>query len=343
MKTLSKYLGLVLPCVVVLSTTPCYADNAPLDFDKMMQSTGLDIDSKKLLAHEIVVLARADQESVDSEIALNMLLYVKAPYEKVIKELHNGDNQLTKYPGALAVQIDDPTTPKKYFHKLAFTQNEHKEVETLFAYKEGDTYNLSSAEIARLRVLANTAKNDKTVAAASFYKELLEERLKIYQTKGIHSIPSYRQSGENIDVAKDFTESAKKLTFLQHWFPLFYKNFLNYPKASVDGNIHKFFWIKDGMEDRPVFILKHQMVKEEKNGTIIAERQFFISHGLDALQIGIFCLPYKEGTIIGMGAQTFTGKVTGFGSYVAHKVGRFQMEKQIKPMFENLQKKFTHK
>ena len=342
MITIRKQLQVFIFSILVLANAICYAEHVPLDVEKIMVSTGLDIDRDKLMASEILVFARADQESVDSQIALDMLLYVKAPYDKVVAELHKGENQLTDYPGAIAVEIDNPKTPKASFQKLHFTQDESAEVAKLFAYSKGDAYNLSRGEIARLRAMVNTTKKDKLSAATSFYKELLEQRLKEYQVKGIYSIPSYQHSGDSIEVSRNFKKGTENLTLLQNWFPLFYKDFLNYPKSSTDGYSHKFYCLKDGMDDRPVFILKHQMVKEEKNGTIIAERQFFISHGLDALQVEIICLPYKEGTIIGLGAQTFTEKVAGMGSFIAHKVGRYQMEKQIKPMFEHLQKKFSH-
>lgn len=61
---------------------------------------------------------------------------------------------------------------------------------------------------------------------------------------------------------------------------------------------------------------------------------------LDAVQVEILCLPFKDGTIIGLGGQSFTAKVAGFGGFIAHKIGRRQMAIQIRPMFEALQRKF---
>ena len=56
---------------------------------------------------------------------------------------------------------------------------------------------------------------------------------------------------------------------------------------------------------------------------------------LDAVQVEILCLPFKDGTIIGLGGQSFTAKVAGFGGFIAHKIGRRQMAIQIRPCLKH--------
>jgi len=332
--------GFVIPSILLLSAFPGYAETTPLDADTILRSSTLDIDRKQLLESEILLFSRADEESLDSEIAIEMMLYLKAPYADVVKELADQNNRLTDYPGAMAVRID-LSDPESSFNALRFTEDEKDEVSKLFDYSEGDAFNLSSDEIAEWRKMAAQTTDDRGATAASFYKKVFTERLNDYREKGILAIPSYHDSRGSVNITEDFEKGTQRLTMLQRWFPSFYNEFLNYPKVSQQGYANKFNWIKEGLDDRPVLILEHQMVKEEANLSIIADRQYFISHGLDALQAEIICLPYKEGTLIMLGAQTFTGKVTGFGSTIAHSIGRYQMVRHIRPLFESLKKKFS--
>jgi len=327
--------------VLLVTTLSCYGEHVAVDADKIMASTGLDIDKEKLMRSEILVFERGDQERLDSEIAVDMLLYLNAPYEAVLKELHRGENQLSDYAYATAVKVDDLKDPSPYFKRLTFSLKEHDEVERLLSYKEGDSFNLSDEEIKRLHEL--TKKFDaKEKVAEAFMREVLSARLQAYHEKGVQSIASY-DHGDKVKVSKDLKTGSQDLQILATWFDYFYKDFLHYPSVKDKHYKHKFYWIKDAMDERPVFILKHQMVHEQPGATVIAERQFYISQGLDALQVEIICMPYREGTILGLGAQTFTGKVAGFGSFVAHKIGRMQMEKQLKPMFVNMQRKFVRR
>jgi len=74
---------------------------------------------------------------------------------------------------------------------------------------------------------------------------------------------------------------------------------------------------------------------------VIAERQFYISNGLDAIQTQILCMPYKDGTLITLSSQSFTPRVSGFSRSIEVKVGHHMMEKQIMPFFKSLQRKFN--
>jgi len=73
---------------------------------------------------------------------------------------------------------------------------------------------------------------------------------------------------------------------------------------------------------------------------VVAERQFYISHDLDAIQTQILCIPYKDGTLIALSSQSYTPKVSGFARGIAVKIGRKMMRKQIIPMLEIIQQKY---
>lgn len=88
---------------------------------------------------------------------------------------------------------------------------------------------------------------------------------------------------------------------------------------------------------RPLFALKHWMMDIQPDYALITERQFYISHSLSVLQVVIGCLPYEQGTLVGLLNEVFTEKVhVKLGQSIAKRVGRSIVEKKVRPMFENL-------
>jgi hypothetical protein len=70
---------------------------------------------------------------------------------------------------------------------------------------------------------------------------------------------------------------------------------------------------------------------------LIVERQYYFNNTLSSLQAGILCLPYGSGTLVALLNQAFTEKINvKVGKAIAQRVGRQQVEKQIRPLFENL-------
>jgi hypothetical protein len=308
----------------------------------LLDSSGLDIDYKKIDAGEIVIFDREDQERSDTSIALSMGLYVKAPYETVVKELKKGQSTLSNYKNAMFIDIKDVKNIKKYISKVGFCSDEKDEVEKLYGIEDGDdTFNLNKDEVKKWHLMIKEGGKSIDVAS-SFMRYVLIKRLNEYIKGGIGNISSYNRCGDKIEIGKDFKSSSMGLRSMRKWFPQMYKDYMNYPNVVSNGYQQNFFVIKDIMDDRVVFILKHQMVKEQNNMLLIAERQFYISHGLDAIATQIVCLPYKDGTMVALSSQSFTEKVAGFGRKIALKIGRHMMAKEILPMFESLQKKFNH-
>jgi len=90
-------------------------------------------------------------------------------------------------------------------------------------------------------------------------------------------------------------------------------------------------------ENRPLFVLKHWISDIQPAYALITERQYYLSHPLDSLQVVIGCLPYRQGTLVGLLNQAFTEKVdVGIGRSIAKGFGRKVVEKKIRPIFENL-------
>ena len=329
-----------LTMLIALSfSTSLVAQDKSIDAVKVLTQSNLNLDYKTLDAGEIVTFARKDLELTDTSIALSMALYVKAPYEKVLKDIKASGNALSSYPDALLIKIEDNKNLKLYFKKIMFTKNESNEVDDLFDFDGGDSFNLSKEEIKKWKDASKNSK-DKIQTASIFYQEILEKRLLEYQEKGIKGISTYRHLGADTSVALGMEKSSAFLNSFKKLIPDLYSDYMNFPKTTSKGTKQSFFILKDELEGRPTFILKHQMSKENANMFVVAERQFYISHDLDAIQTQILCIPYKDGTLIALSSQSYTPKVSGFARGMAVEIGRKMMGKQILPMLEKIQKKY---
>jgi len=312
----------------------------PFKATDILKNSSQNLDYDKLHKGEIVTLAREDQELTDTSIALSMALYVKAPYEKVLKDIKASGNTLSSYSNAMLIHIEDLKDLKAYVKKIKFTQDELNEVEELFDFTSGDKFNLSTQEIKKWKTLTKDKKTDIKIAS-NFYQDILTKRLEQYIKNGIKGIESYNHLDKDTTTVKGMEKASNFLNSFKKLLPDLYKDYMNYPVKSAKNVQHNFYIIKDKLEDRPTFILKHQITKENKQMFVVAERQFYISHDLDAIQTQIICLPYKDGTLIALSSQSFTPKVSGFARNMAVEIGRKMMGKEILPMLKTIKKKYN--
>jgi len=310
----------------------------PLDLHTLLKSSKVNIDYKALDTGEIVYTSREDLETTDTSIAVVMGLYIKGDYKEVLKDFKAQNNNLSLYSGAKAVEIKELDNIKPYFNTLVLTEKE--ELERISEYSDGNEFNFSENEI----VLLNSMRQNgelKAKESSKFFQKILETRVRKYLLKGVNGISTYEHSSKDLSVKNDIKTSSLHFHALKSQFPKLYRDYLAYPNVESDLYEQKFYWLKDKIEDRVTFILKHQMIEEKNNFFIILERQFYISNGLDTMQTQILCMPYKKGTFIALSSQSFTPKVSGFARAFSVRIGRHIMNENIRPLFEHLQKKYN--
>jgi len=84
-------------------------------------------------------------------------------------------------------------------------------------------------------------------------------------------------------------------------------------------------------------MLKHWVLDIRSDYALITERRFYLDHSLSSLQVVIGCLPHAGATLVVLLNQTFTEKVNmAIGKSIAKAIGYREVEKNIRPMFENL-------
>jgi len=316
-----------------------FANSQQDDFvNNILKSSGVKLDFNALNDGKILSIAREDQEQTDSSIALSMVLYVKAPYKEVLADLKKSSSRLSDYKHAFSQEIKDTKNIEQYFRKAVLLKDEEDEVEKLMDYDGGNTFNLSKQEI----TLLNKFKNDKETLASDFFKTVLINRTQMYLKNGINGISAYEHSDSGDTLEDGFKKSTLGMKVFKQDFADMYNYYIHYPKSKPTKEMsEKFFVLKDKVDGRVAFILKHQIIEQKNNITLIAERQFYISNSLNGIQTQILCAPYKNGTLVALSTQSYTDKVTGFSRGIAVKVGRSIMKRQILPMFEMLENKFN--
>jgi hypothetical protein len=94
------------------------------------------------------------------------------------------------------------------------------------------------------------------------------------------------------------------------------------------------YWVKRDVEGRPAFILAHQLVQAGEDYLLMSQRQFFVGHTYDSLQVVALALPGEEGAASFYVNSAFTDKITGFMSGVARSVGQGRVREDLTKYFK---------
>ena len=148
-------------------------------------------------------------------------------------------------------------------------------------------------------------------------------------------ISSVRQS--KVDPSAELIAATEAMRLLKERFPDYYSCLRFYPQKKPPEFIHQYYWVKQTESNRSLFVLKHWVLDIQADYALITERRFYLSHTLNSLQVVIGCLPHDDKTLVVLLNQAFTEKVNiKFGKTIAKSIGYMQVEKNIRPIFENL-------
>jgi hypothetical protein len=177
-------------------------------------------------------------------------------------------------------------------------------VAALLQFDGGTEFNLDSGEIERFRGLrgrftgdaARTPEARDAVSAA--YREILMERYRAYRQRGTTAIaPYFRSSKKQIDPAQTLQLAGAAATFFRDNEPALYDAFTKFPNAPSPDIEHRFYWFKQRVQNRPTFVLSHRMLTKRPGYAVITDRQYYIGHSYNTVQIvtGAFPLDGADG------------------------------------------------
>lgn len=317
MKTIRNVLA-VAATVLLLSAQGFAAVDTDAVIDTMTRNAGIDLAAQhdRLLSGELVT-SEADGrfEVAKAEIAAAQIMYLPVQVADVaallaegrfhsrakkVQELESADEQVN------IVSLDDKAARK------------------LKNAEPGDDFNFSAAEFAQM-----AAGDDATRTLSS----ILTARHKAYRQSGLSGIADYQRKKETINIVDYLEDTVKAAKVLPKYFPEFYAALLDYPKTGQSLQ-HRLFAVAADVEGEPQYLLTHWIIDSAQNYVLVTQRQFYVNHTYDTLQMTFACLPYEKGVLVMMLNQTFTEKVAGFGSGIAHKIGRGRVADAIAESFE---------
>ncbi|WP_419659988.1 hypothetical protein Dvar_03260 [Desulfosarcina variabilis str. Montpellier] len=341
---------LIAAAIIVVQFSPIasvYSQSAPLTAKELVESTALKAHVEELQNGEIVALNRQETES-SNELNMIMAVLIPAPLQKTVDTL-NRQSTDDSGPGILAVgEIKGmkPAELDQAFTKVGFEPGEKEEVERLMEIEPDDAFNFSTEEIALIRKRADKLKGKEKHgkaaidAMSSAMRDVLKGRYLSYRKKGPAGLAPYQFGpSKQVTPSAELIAATEAMRIVQKRYPRYYQCLRYYPEKSDAGYVHGFYWAKQRESDRPLFLLKHWILDIQPDYALITERRFYLSHSLNDLQVVIGCLPHGDNTLVVLLNQTFTEKVNmSIGKTIAKTIGYREVEKNIRPIFENLRK-----
>jgi hypothetical protein len=314
--------------------------------DRIFQYLGFTAKEQEELQRGEIV-SHDVKELSDKELAITMAVLVPAPLTDLLDFARSGkalemDRDILAH-GALGAGApgDADTTA---FQDVGFTPSESGEIRALFEAEPGSRFNLSQQEEQRFAELRKTfqAKGcDKDPGCAdavvTILRSALRDRLKAYRERGLSGIAPYaRAGGQQANPAEELRNATNAAQFVAREYTPIFDAFLNYPKGDQSGFETQFLWLKQTVQGRPTFILAHRLLCVRDGTAFAAERQFYVGHSYNSLQILCGFIPTQGKTLVVYLNRTSTDQVAGFMTGTRHDMGRKMMEKGVREQFEEV-------
>ncbi len=329
----------VLALCLFLGSVPVLADQPP-DIDELFRILGYtDTDKQAVLNGEIVSVD--NKRLRDDQLVAAVAVPLETSLADVAAQLKQGRN-IALNTATLSwgeIKTGDPAD----FADLTYEADEQGEIEALLEIEADDRFNFSSEEIAFLQEkLKDLSEGEPSSAEAaiSAYREVLAGRAKAYMSNGLNGIANYDHGGDPLTPADQLrVEEAEAQDFLSTHFPGFWKALSSFPNEQSPQVTSSIFWVKRRVQDRPCFILLHQLVSAGEGFVMVSQRQFYVGHNYESLQMFALALPREQGSMLFSVNSVFTNQVAGFFSGVAGSVGQERTRESMIKHFTNVRQK----
>lgn len=314
--------------------------------DELLQAAELERYRGAIDAGELVWLSAPKSEPDGNSVAGVMMARYPATVSAIVDALYNDP----RISNSLADEIDD-STPEALvasFDRVQLAPSETKDIELLLNPRQGSGFNLSAEDIARIKELpdlnpASSTPLSAAERASAALRDVLRHRYIAYRDEGTAGIDDYQRSdSRTVSPSVNLQSATGRYRIIAHYFPQFYSELEAWPQTGAEGNrfVHSLTWSRSEQSGRPLFVLEHSMHDLHEEYALIVQRQYYISHTLDNLQVAMLLLPEGEQTVLFILTQTSTDKVTGMGRFVAAPIGRHMIKRNVEPIFSVLRDRF---
>ena len=168
----------------------------------------------------------------------------------------------------------------------------------------------------------------------------MKERIAAYQARGMAGIAPYaREGGKTAEPQQELLTATNALQVLSQKMPQVFQAFAKYPQGDPGQLEHRFYWLKQMIQDRPTFVLSHRCVHVDPPLAFLAERQFYVGQSYNSLQVVVGLFPLEGKTLVFYLNRTSTDQVAGFMQGTRHSMGRKIMAKEIRAHLGELRQK----
>ncbi len=333
-------LALAVGCVALGAPPPARA----VELDEVLAYLRLDAAAKRDLLAGKIVSKRIEEGREETELAITVAGVFPISLQEGVEGVRRGDifevdrnvvdfGEITSWP------------PKPAdFAGVTFSAKEADDVTKLLEFEGGASFNLSKEEIARFRALRGQHRSGTNAAAreavAAAYREILLERYRAYREQGLAGIAPYqRGKGKQVSAGKKLKLAVSGSKFFEKNEPQFYAAFAGFPKTGLEEVEHRFYWVKQRVQDRPTLILSHRMLFQKPTQVVMAERQYYIGHSYNSVQIVNAALPLEKGQkglVVFYTSRTSIDQLAGFTGRVARPIAGDRLIGRVTKRFETL-------
>jgi hypothetical protein len=300
----------------------------PLNAEELVRFLGFGDDAvQRMEQGEIVSVSEADLEGSKKGLAIALAMIIPHGIGDCT-EAFAGPEMFRLDPGVLdfsRITIEDPAGS---FSSVKFSAAETREAKNLISAKAGSEFNLASTDLERIRSAGN---------ADGGMRKVLSTRFRSYVAKGLTGIEPYQRSAKSsASPAEELIIALDHSPMVETHLPQLHTYLRAYPASKPEGVEDRYYWVKRTVQDRPSFSLLHWTLVVEPEFAFLSEREFYVEHTYNSMQVFFGVLPFKNGVIVFYLNRTFTDQVAGFASGLAHKIGRGRMAEAITKNFEDM-------
>jgi hypothetical protein len=227
-------------------------------------------------------------------------------------------------------RIEPGPADAETFAKLELPE---EELEELAGDEPAESFNLSAGEVRLLAEIAERnfeAPDARRRAEAMYgYRSILARRVNAYRERGLAGIEPYVRDGPEDDPAADLADATPERPLVRRDMMMFYRALREYPRGGAPEVEHDFVWVVRDLNGRPAATLSHRLLMEGDGIVLFAQRDFYVGHTFDALQVTAGVAPSGEKSIFFYTNRTYTPQVEGFAGGAARAIGRKIMSGEI--------------
>lgn len=303
-----------------------------IDVEQVIVDFGYPTDTADRLRHG-EMLEADPKESSERELAVGFTFLVKEPPAMVAKSFRRMVDAPANPQLAAAVRIRDAGSLAD-FDGLVLKPDGATEAKRYLTARPGETLNLSADEIRSFNALASASGSAVANVEAQLARQLLA-RYEGYLALGLDGMASYARTNGPEDPATELHDAIDAASpLLWKYAPTMRRLLLSYPRDKPPGLKENFYWLRYELDGRPNYTLRHRLALPVGDNFVVADREFYVSHGYNTSQAIAALLPVPEGTMVFYRSRVSTDQVAGFGSSLKKGIGRGVMAKQMLAIFE---------